>query len=521
LSKKRPGITRGLIDGLKLDALVKAIDPLLQSIADRARLTADAVQNAFNRIAQLRNKGALTDREAERATNDARAVEAASVKQQIEAIENQRAALERSILAEAAAKGMSVETANAMLHQNVTFKQSENELDSLTLKYQELSTVIDSTARTINEALEGGLANAFSNFANGAQQNLFKAVKTFAQDFTKVINDVIAKDLAQDFVKNFLGGGGNGGIGGFFSSLFNPQGVGGKTPLIDKDLLGRDAGHAMFVKLADGQDALVNPKEAQNAFGPTPNGEGLKASDFSGFADDATKDVETAKTSADGILANASRVFEQGGLPGLASAGFGILRKGIVDGVASLTGDGKGDSLGFGKLATSIKSGLGGMFSSLSDFTSDLFSSLGDSLSKLGSSLVDSLSSSFSGEGGSDSGGGGLGALIASFFQFHTGGVVGEGAVQRSISPLVFANAIRYHSGGIAGLAPDEVPSILRRGEEVLTADNPRHRNNGGGSNTTVQMTIVTPDANSFRKSQDQLAAQTGAAVSRAIKRNR
>lgn len=41
--------------------------------------------------------------------------------------------------------------------------------------------------------------------------------------------------------------------------------------------------------------------------------------------------------------------------------------------------------------------------------------------------------------------------------------------------------APRYHTGGgLAGLAPDEVPAILRRNEEVLRADDPRHVLNGG-----------------------------------------
>lgn len=63
----------------------------------------------------------------------------------------------------------------------------------------------------------------------------------------------------------------------------------------------------------------------------------------------------------------------------------------------------------------------------------------------------------------------------------HTGGVVGEGGAVRQVNPMVFAGAPRYHSGGVVGLAPDEQPAILKKGEEVLTADDPRHRNNGGG----------------------------------------
>ncbi|HRP77202.1 MAG TPA: hypothetical protein PKZ27_16505, partial [Rhodocyclaceae bacterium] len=43
-----------------------------------------------------------------------------------------------------------------------------------------------------------------------------------------------------------------------------------------------------------------------------------------------------------------------------------------------------------------------------------------------------------------------------------------------------FAGAPRYHTGGIAGLRPDEIPTILKKREEVLTEDDPRHRQNGG-----------------------------------------
>ncbi|MDX1464126.1 MAG: tape measure protein [Halomonas sp.] len=74
-------------------------------------------------------------------------------------------------------------------------------------------------------------------------------------------------------------------------------------------------------------------------------------------------------------------------------------------------------------------------------------------------------------------GGAGIGGAIAGLLQFHGGGVVGQGGTSRDL----FGTAPRYHTGGIAGLAPDEVPAILRRGEEVLTAADPRHRDNQGG----------------------------------------
>lgn len=75
-------------------------------------------------------------------------------------------------------------------------------------------------------------------------------------------------------------------------------------------------------------------------------------------------------------------------------------------------------------------------------------------------------------------GGGGIGAGL-----FHTGGVVGRGGNQRRVvDPGIFANATRYHDGGIPGLKPGEVPAILKKNEEVLAEDNPRNILNGGGA---------------------------------------
>ncbi len=65
----------------------------------------------------------------------------------------------------------------------------------------------------------------------------------------------------------------------------------------------------------------------------------------------------------------------------------------------------------------------------------------------------------------------------------HTGGVVGTGTgTFKTVDPRVFLGARRHHTGGIAGLSANEVPTILERGEEVLTENDPRHRNNSGGS---------------------------------------
>jgi len=50
----------------------------------------------------------------------------------------------------------------------------------------------------------------------------------------------------------------------------------------------------------------------------------------------------------------------------------------------------------------------------------------------------------------------------------HSGGVVGGPMLMRPIPNIAFAGARRMHRGGWSGLAPDEVPAILQRGERVL-----------------------------------------------------
>lgn len=95
--------------------------------------------------------------------------------------------------------------------------------------------------------------------------------------------------------------------------------------------------------------------------------------------------------------------------------------------------------------------------------------------------------------GGQPGGGGGAGGFISGLIGglFHGGGVVGSSGRSRALATSIFANATRYHTGGIAGLRPDEVPAILRRGEEVLTAQDARHRRNGGGAGKGLSQVLA------------------------------
>jgi hypothetical protein len=106
---------------------------------------------------------------------------------------------------------------------------------------------------------------------------------------------------------------------------------------------------------------------------------------------------------------------------------------------------------------------------------------------------------------------GGAGGMFASVL--HAGGTVGAPGPGRMVPALAFANAPRMHSGGWVGLKPDEVPAILQRGERVLSRREAAGYGGRGGA-PSVNVTIMTRDAESFRQSRTQVAADIARAVS-------
>ena len=73
---------------------------------------------------------------------------------------------------------------------------------------------------------------------------------------------------------------------------------------------------------------------------------------------------------------------------------------------------------------------------------------------------------------------------------WHTGGMVGAGAPMRAVPITAFADAPRLHSGGWAGLRPDEVPAILQRGERVLNRREAAGYGRGSSAGTGVTVNI-------------------------------
>ncbi|OJF92794.1 phage tail tape measure C-terminal domain-containing protein [Pararhizobium antarcticum] len=106
----------------------------------------------------------------------------------------------------------------------------------------------------------------------------------------------------------------------------------------------------------------------------------------------------------------------------------------------------------------------------------------------------------------------GAGGLFANIL--HAGGVVGSPGPGRMVPALAFAGAPRMHSGGWAGLKPDEVPAILQRGERVLSRREAAGYGRGQSAASNISVTINARDAESFRQSRTQVAADIARAVS-------
>jgi lambda family phage tail tape measure protein len=111
------------------------------------------------------------------------------------------------------------------------------------------------------------------------------------------------------------------------------------------------------------------------------------------------------------------------------------------------------------------------------------------------------------------------------FGQFHEGGVAGDHPpTVRYADASVFEHAPRYHGGGFAGsgLLPDEVPIIARRGELVVPPERVVREEKTAREQRpiTVVVNVTAADANSFRASQGQIAADMARAIDRAS-RNR
>ncbi|ARU02427.1 phage tail tape measure C-terminal domain-containing protein [Yoonia vestfoldensis] len=125
---------------------------------------------------------------------------------------------------------------------------------------------------------------------------------------------------------------------------------------------------------------------------------------------------------------------------------------------------------------------------------------------------------------GAFGGGGSVAAAVS-----HNGGMVGLSGHTRAVPAAIFAAAPRMHAGGWAGLRPDEVPTILQRGERVLSRAEVAR---GAGTSIPVavnlnvdargaQMGVAEQIAAAMRSAQPEFERIALAAVGNAMRRGR
>jgi lambda family phage tail tape measure protein len=132
----------------------------------------------------------------------------------------------------------------------------------------------------------------------------------------------------------------------------------------------------------------------------------------------------------------------------------------------------------------------------------DLFTSIADEALRLAykMAVINPLSSIFEGVFSSIGGSwfSSSSPTTATVPAAHTGGVIGDsGLFSRQVDMGVFADAPRYHSGG---LVSEEVPIIAKRGERVLTAAQNQVWENG--SSQTPQVNVKVNVNNNAANSQ-------------------
>jgi tape measure domain-containing protein len=186
--------------------------------------------------------------------------------------------------------------------------------------------------------------------------------------------------------------------------------------------------------------------------------------------------TETVVTAGQRRAQELRESFAQGASQALSSLGTGI-----ADAIR-----------GFGSFSDAIKNTRDAFL----NFAADFLIQIGQMI--LQQAILNALQNSS--KQAAKGGGGGFFATVGNFLAglFHTGGVIGKGAPSyRRVNPAIFANAPRYHSGGVVGLKPDEVPTILQTGEEVLARNDPRNVMNGGGKSGTSVQIVNAIDAES------------------------
>jgi hypothetical protein len=160
------------------------------------------------------------------------------------------------------------------------------------------------------------------------------------------------------------------------------------------------------------------------------------------------------------------------------------LAGGIVDTVGVLAKGLAGAITGANSLADAFK----GARDAFLNFAADFLIQIGQMILK--AILLQALQNMINGTKG-----GFLDAVLGAAAH-HSGGIVGRDGTPRKIAASAFLGAQRFHEGGMPGLRSNEVPAILKKGEEVITEDDARHQKNlesiaGASGSGPTELTVM------------------------------
>ena len=108
----------------------------------------------------------------------------------------------------------------------------------------------------------------------------------------------------------------------------------------------------------------------------------------------------------------------------------------------------------------------------------------------------------------------GVGGLMSGLFPFEKGGSFAQGRVQPFASGGIVSGPVTFPMRGGTGLMGEAGPEAimpLSRGPDGKLGVQAR----GGGAPVNVVMNVTTPDAEGFRRSKGQIAAELGRAFGR------
>lgn len=391
-----------------------------------------------------------------------------------------------------------------LVSQGIAKPEDTERLRTLTLQYETLNNTISDVANNINGTLKSAFIDFLTTAADGTAR-MADAWDDYKQTFKTTLTNALATDLTENLFDGLFSG--TGSIGDIVSKVLSPKsavrGQARNSPLYVEDVSqttkvegeGEDEDN-IFTKI--GNFLQGDPNKAPSSDSQGGMGVGSIVDSVANWTGGVFKAVGGFVDQFSGYLGKmfgggTKEVWSNTSSDGKGEKPLGSSRdRPIFTEVTNLPdGEGEGGDEGggtedaasteeAGSEAVQASSDGGSWWDSLVeklgqgwDWITDTFSKGWDAFAGAFSKGWDAISGMFSK---------GWGAISGAFAGiFHEGGVVGAGGgTFRAISPLMFANAPRYHTGGIPGLAPDEVPAVLQKGEEVLTRKDPRHRNNGG-----------------------------------------